>query len=566
MSGSSRAVLPRTSWFRLARPHQWTVLSAVSLLLLEAIVTLCVPLAVGELVSGLLSPLAVTSAIGVVIALICAQAALGMLGHYLVGALEEDIVASLRRSVYERLLAARVEFHDRRGRGDLLSLLSYDVSAASNAVVQLTTCALPFIVLCIGACVMLIAIEPVLGILATLLVPVFFGFGKLVGRRLRPMAGLVHRLEADGADLAEAHLRMVRMTKAFGAESQLTGQFDHYRRRARWAGKRFAMACALVEPVSRLVGGVAVLGIVWAGSGVLATPLPASELVTFVLYGFMLTRPLGGLVGMFGEAQQGVAAMRRLETVLREPNEPTGAFAPAPTRVRGALTFQGVGFRYPRRDPLMNSVSMDIAPGEVVAIMGPNGAGKTTLLNLVLGFMNPSAGSIRLDGVDLRDWDITALRRAMSLVPQTVEFLPMSVRWNIALGANVVDESRLRWAVDVAVANSVVEGLPGGLDAQLGPGGCTLSSGQAQRVALARALYKRAPVLLLDEPTSMFDDVGELAFLQRAREELVGTTVLLVTHRPQTMALADRVLRLGPAKAVEPEASGKVIVGPWGQR
>jgi ABC-type multidrug transport system fused ATPase/permease subunit len=212
--------------------------------------------------------------------------------------------------------------------------------------------------------------------------------------------------------------------------------------------------------------------------------------------------------------------------------------------VRGEIVFEGVDFAYPGRPPLLQGFDLRIAAGETVALTGPNGAGKSTLVHLLLRLLEPQAGRIAIDGVEVRDIRLSALRGGVGLVAQQVMLFNASVHDNIAYGCADATPAEVEAAARAARAHDFVAALPQGYATVVGDQGVRLSGGQKQRIALARALLKDPPILVLDEATAMFDPQGEAEFIAECHEVLQQRTVILITHRPASLALADRILRL----------------------
>jgi subfamily B ATP-binding cassette protein MsbA len=218
--------------------------------------------------------------------------------------------------------------------------------------------------------------------------------------------------------------------------------------------------------------------------------------------------------------------------------------------VKGAIVFERVSFRYGDRGPVLQGFDLEVAAGETVAITGANGVGKSSLVNLLLRFFDPLAGRVLIDGNDISEVSLTSLRSQIGLVPQYILLFNGSIRENIAYGLTNPDPHKLQAAAKAARAHEFICSLPNGYDTVIGERGIKLSGGQQQRIALARALLKDPPILILDEATSMFDPTGEEEFLALAEDTFGDRTVLLITHRAASLALADRVLHMDGGRVV----------------
>lgn len=523
------------------------VIGALSLA--GSLATLAVPWLVARLAGGVMGD--ATGDLGQTLLLLCA-ALLGLTAMNIAVAILSErasgrILAALRQEAYEHVVALPVSFHDRHRHGDVLALMSYEVSNLSTFLTA-TLAQVPAMLMTAGGAVLvLFAIDPGMALVIPILVPLFYIGMKLLGRRLRQLGKEVRRAEVDVLWMAETDLDSLNAIKAFASE-------DHYRERylaaierARSLKLKQARITAFIGPMVALIAAFAAITILVAGNGLIAAgERSPSELLAFLLYAALLTRPVGNLANTYGSYQIARGTLTRLEEVLALDPEPGYAAAGTIERAKGAIAFENINFAYPERPPVLDGFSLAIAPGEVVALTGANGVGKSTLVNLLLRFYDPDSGLITLDGQDTAALDVKQLRRQFGYVPQRPLLLNATIRENIAFGLPDPDPAAIERAARLAQAWEFIGKLPLGLDTTIGDNGVQLSGGQGQRIALARALLRDPPVYIFDEATSMYDLEGEAAFIESCIQALADRTVIIVTHRPASLALADRIIQIEP--------------------
>ena len=529
-----------------ARPYRARLLLLAALSVASSLVLLSIPWLAGQLLGGIVSgsPFASRASIGL---LIVALAALALLNYGLASqsaATAARVLADLRWRLHEHVQRLPLAFHHSRKKGDTLALLTLEVARLGHFITG-TLVAIPArLLMSVGAVVLMFRIDARLALIVPLLIPVFYLILKIVGRRQRTLSTALQQAEAKVVALADETLEMIPATKAFNREPAQAERYHSAAESAFAISVRFGRTVALVEPLIALLASFAAVAVLLAAGRTLqAGAMTPAELFSFMLYAALLTRPVGALADVYGQVQVARGTLARLQSVLDEPAEDLSQRTSG-GRAVGDIRFNEVTFAYPGRPVLLGGVNFHIKAGETVALTGANGAGKTAIINLLLRFYDPQWGTIALDGKDVHGLGLADLRASIGLVPQTTFLLNRTIGDNIAFGAEGASAAHVADAARLAQAEAFIAALPEGMDTLIGDRGVRLSGGQRQRIALARALIKDPPILILDEATSMFDEEGEAAFIEECSSALSERTVILITHRPATLALADRILRL----------------------
>lgn len=542
-----------------ARPFRRELATISGLSLAGALATLALPWLAAQLAAGIAGDIAID--LGTTLALLCA-ALVGLTVINVVVAIASAeaagrILAGLRDEAYAHVQALAISYHESHRQGDIMSLISWEVQNLS-AFLTATLAQLPGMLMTAGgAVVLLFLIDPAMALVVPVLVALFYFGMRLLRRRLRLLGRAVREAEAEVFWKASSDLEMLPAIKAFAVEDQHLAAYAGAVEKARRLKLRQARITSVIGPVVALAAALSAVAILLAGSSTITSGARGTgEVFAFLFYAALLTRPVGSLAGLYGSYQVARGTLAKLEALLAVPAEPGYAASGRMGRATGEIAFNAVDFAYPGRPPVLSGFSLAIPPGEVIALTGANGVGKSTLINLLLRFYEPAAGRITIDGADIAALDVRDLRRQFGFVPQRALLLGGTILENIAFGIDCPDPGAVERAARAAQAWDFIAALPEGLATRIGDDGVRLSGGQRQRIALARALLRDPPVYIFDEATSMYDLEGEAAFVEECVKALAGRTVILITHRPASLALADRIVDLTPDgwALIEPEA------------
>ena len=483
---------------------------------------------------------------------------------YYVSWLGERVVADIRTNVQRHLLRLTPRFFEENRPSEIASRLTSDTALIEQVVGSTVSIALRNTFTGIGGLIYLFAISPKLAGMLMIGIPLIILPIALLGKRVRNYSRTSQDRVADVGSIATETLGAMKVVQAFGQEDREAIRFsDAVAATFAAARARILLRAVMTAIVIGLVFGSITL-VLWEGAiDVAAGRISGGAIAAFVLTGGIVAGAFGALTEVYGDLLRGAGAAGRLSELLREKPEIAAPANPValPQPPRGALAFENVQFHYPtRRDvAALNGFSLDVRPGETVAVVGPSGAGKTTLFQLVQRFYDPDAGRVTLDGIDLRDADPAEVRARIAMVPQETIIFGASARDNLRYGDWSATDDQLWAAAEAANAAEFLRKLPDGLDTFLGEGGARLSGGQRQRVTIARALLRDAPILLLDEATSALDAESE-RLVQEALERLMANrTTLVIAHRLATVRAAERIIVMNDGQIVEEGSHGSLM-------
>ena len=540
--GALRALWP------FIRPYRGLLAAALLALAVTAGISLVLPLAVRRVVDGFdAGAHLLDQYFGAALAIVALLALGTGMRYYLVTRLGERVVADIRKAVFQRVIAMSPAFYERVLTGEIISRITTDTTLIQSVIGSSVSIALRNFLILVGGMAMLVWTSAKLSGLVLLLVPVIVVPIVVLGRRLRKLSRENQDWIAQSSGAASESLLSAQTVQAFTQEGPTRARFDDVTERSYDSALNRVRTRTVMTVIVIFLIFSGVLGVLWIGArDVRLEMMTVGELVQFVIYAVLVAGAVGALSEIWGELQRAAGATERLTELLTAQDSLTDPAQPIalPRPVQGAIRLDDVTFHYPSRPDrsALEGVTLDIRPGETVALVGPSGAGKTTVIQLLLRFWDPDSGAVRIDGIDLRDMARGDFRQVIALVPQDPVIFAATARENIRFGRPDASDAEVEAAARAAHADEFLNLLPEGYDSYVGERGVMLSGGQKQRIAIARAILRDAPILLLDEATSALDAESE-RLVQHAVDELARTrTTIIIAHRLATVKKADRIV------------------------
>ena len=546
------------------RPYRKRIVLALVFLVGAAASTLVLPIALRSLIDqGLIAADPGQRVMALrehFVALFFVGAALGVFSaarFYMVTWIGERVTADLRSAVYAHVLRQSPEFFETTQTGEVLSRLTTDTTLVQTVVGSSLSMGLRNSVMGLGALAMLVITNPyvmtqVLGILVLVVMP-----SLLFGRRVRRLSRASQDRVADSSAIAAEVLNAIPVVQGFVQEPHETSRFQRSTEEAfDTARRRTRVRAALVAFIISATFGALLWGLYQGTQAVLAGKITAGHLGQTVLYVIILVSSVAVLSEVYGDLLRAAGATERLMELLaaRSPVVDPAMPRTLPAVSGGSsLSFEQVSFSYPSR-PLhaaLRDVTLQVQAGETVALVGPSGAGKSTLFHLLLRFYDAGSGTVRLDGVPVRELKLADLRGRIGIVPQESTVFSASAMDNIRYGRPGASDAEVIAAARAAFAHEFISALPDGYASYLGERGVRLSGGQRQRIAIARAMLKNPPLLLLDEATSALDAESERMVQAALEAAMKDRTTLVIAHRLATVQRADRIVVLDAGRVVE---------------
>lgn len=467
--------------------------------------------------------------------------------------ISRDIEYDLRNDIWAHLVRLAPDFYLKYRTGDLLARSTSDLNAVrmmlGPGVMYWFETMLTFVL----AVIVMLSVDWRLTVISLLPAPLVSLVVVVFGSRIHTLFEKMQAQFADISSRVQENLSGVRVVRAYRQERHEVELFDRLNRAYVEEAIRLARTSSVFMPLLQFLIGITFLLVLWAGgTALLEGRITLGSFVMFNTFMGMLVWPMIAFGWVVNLMQRGVASFGRIDELLHQqpsiaaPAEPTAL----PQPLGGDIRIEGVVLRYPTGNAL-DGIDLHIRPGQTVAVAGHTGSGKTSLVELIPRMVDPSAGAVRIDGIDVRAFDPAALRRQIGFVPQESFLFSTTLAGNIALGVPEATREEIARAADIAGLTPDLESFPDGLDTVIGERGITLSGGQKQRTAIARALLRNPRILILDDALSSVDTVTEERILRGLSEMLTGRTTILISHRVSTIRQADVIYVLGQGRIVE---------------
>ena len=556
------------SWRRLVAflgPYKGRIALAIGALILASLLGLSFPLIIVQLLDCVLKERNQDQLNMLALALVgifFLQATLTFFQGYSLSYVGERIILDLRTALYRHLQGLSLDFFANRRVGEIISRISSDVTQVRSLLTNNITQLLSNVMSLVGSLIIVFLLNSRLVGFVLVLALVIVGIAVFFGRYFQKFSTTVQDALASATVAVEEGLQGVRVVKSFAREKYEVKRYNEAMERTLQASLRLALFRSAFGGLMAFLGFSAIAAILWySGREVLEGRLEFSTISGFLIYAITIAASLGGLSGLYGQFREALGSVQRVFEIL--DTQPTVADLPGAKElpaIQGAIKFDTISFGYESDLAILKEISLDIRPGEIVALVGPSGAGKSTLFNLIPRFYDPTRGTVTIDGIDVRTVTQQSLRAQIGLVPQETILFGGTIRENIAYGRLGANEEEIIAAAQAANAHTFILEMPQGYDTIVGERGVKLSGGQRQRLAIARAILKDPRILLLDEATSSLDSESEELVQDALNRLMQGRTSVIIAHRLSTIKIAHRIIVLDHGTIVEQGTHDELMV------
>lgn len=551
----------------LLRPYLWVIGTILAVMLIQVAMSLATPWPLkiildnvvgnhrlpewlggpmGSVVGGRNKVHVAETAAIMTIAIAVASGVAAYVTNYLTETVGQWVANDLRMRTYHQLQRLSLGYYDTHRVGPILSTLTDDVETiqdfASSAILGMAVDTLTIV----GMLGLMFWLRWDFALIAVAIAPVVLLFVLRVKKAVKIATREVRRREADIVAAAQEGLQSIQVVKAFDREDFEERRMGQISREAVAAALNARRVKSVVAPTVAVVVATCTAIVLWRGSSlILAGSMTAGTLTVFIAYLASFFKPVQDLAKMTNSVAQVAVGVERVRAILDEPAVVGERADPVdPRQLRGEVSFEHVAFSYDGVTPVLRDVSFTATPGQLVGVVGHTGSGKSTIASLIPRFYDPSAGMVRIDGVDVRDYKLHALREQIAFVLQDTVLLRGTVRDNIGFGHPGATDLEIFEAAKLADAHEFIVGMPRGYDSPVGDRGLTLSGGQRQRIGIARAVIRNSPILILDEPTAALDAESEQLVMSALERLMADRTVIAIAHRLSTIRDADKIILL----------------------